>query len=183
MAALGGPLAAPLEPAYDELNPPLEPPKEYRLSLGATVYLGSQEYELLAFDEQTVRLYDPSFPIINKEMARDEFDRKLAENPLNDKLLHVVEDAVPVADAKEPDAGEPPDAPLPVGRIDFLGTNGSVGESVEYTDAEEFVAGDQGRKPCWRTHADRPLPGRPGPDHPPGLPCRTGPAAPGLPGH
>ena len=140
LAALGGPLAAPLEPAYDELNPPLEPPKEYRLSLGATVYLGSQEYELLAFDEQTVRLYDPSFPIINKEMARDEFDRKLAENPLNDKLLHVVEDAVPVADAKEPDAGEPPDAPLPVGRIDFLGTNGSVGESVEYTDAEEFVA-------------------------------------------
>ena len=140
LAALGGPLAAPLEPAYDELNPPLELPKEHRLSLGATVYLGSQEYELLAFDEQTVRLYDPSFPIINKEMARDEFDRKLAENPLNDKLLHVVEDAVPVADAKEPDAGEPPDAPLPVGRIDFLGTNGSVGESVEYTDAEEFVA-------------------------------------------
>ena len=33
-----------------------------------------------------------------------------------------------------------PPAPLPVGRIDFLATNGSVGESVEYTDAEEFVA-------------------------------------------
>ena len=28
-------------------------------------------------------------------------------------------------------------------------------------------------------HADRPLPGRPGPDHPPGLPCWTA-AAPGL---
>ena len=27
-----------------------------------------------------------------------------------------------------------------MGRIDFLGTNGSVGESVEYTGAEEFVA-------------------------------------------
>lgn len=75
LAALDGPLAAPLEPTYDELNPPLELPKEHRLSLGATVYLGSQEYELLAFDEQTVRLYDPSFPIINKEMARDEFDQ------------------------------------------------------------------------------------------------------------
>ena len=140
LVALDGPLAAPLEPAYDELNPPLELPKEYRLSLGATVYLGSQEYELLAFDEQTVRLYDPSFPIINKEMARDEFDRLLAENPLNDRLLQVAEDAAPVADAEEPDAGEPLDAPLPVGRIDFLGTNGSVGESVEYTGAEEFVA-------------------------------------------
>ena len=45
-----------------------------------------------------------------------------------------------MADAEEPDAGEPLDAPLPVGRIDFLGTNGSVGESVEYTGAEEFVA-------------------------------------------
>ena len=139
LVALDGPLAAPLEPAYDELNPPLELPKEYRLSLGATVYLGSQEYELLAFDEQTVRLYDPSFPIINKEMARDEFDRQLAENPLNDRLLQVAEDAAPVADAEEPDAEEPLNAPLPVGRIDFLGTNGSVGESVEYTDAEEFM--------------------------------------------
>ena len=110
------------------MNPPLEPPKEYRLSLGATVYLGSQEYELLAFDEQTVRLYDPSFPIINKEMARDEFDRKLAENPLNDKLLHVVEDAVPVVDAKNRMPGTP-DAPrLPVGRIDFLGNEWQVGE-------------------------------------------------------
>ena len=45
-----------------------------------------------------------------------------------------------MADVGEPDAGEPLDAPLPVGRIDFLGTNGSVGESVEYTGAEEFVA-------------------------------------------
>lgn len=139
LAALDGPLAAPLEPTYDELNPPLELPKEHRLSLGATVYLGSQEYELLAFDEQTVRLYDPSFPIINKEMARDEFDRQLAENPLNDRLLQVAEDAAPVADAEEPDAEEPLNAPLPVGRIDFLGTNGIVGESVEYTDAEEFM--------------------------------------------
>ncbi len=34
LAALDGPLAAPLEPTYDELNPPLELPKEHRLSLG-----------------------------------------------------------------------------------------------------------------------------------------------------
>lgn len=137
LAELNGPLAAPLEPTYDELN---LPKKEYRLTLGVTVYLGAQEYELLAYDEQTVRLYDPTFPIFNKELPREEFDRLLAENPLNDGLLQVAEDAAPVADAEEPDAGEPLDAPLPVGRIDFLGTNGSVGESVEYTGAEEFVA-------------------------------------------
>ena len=137
LAELNGPLAAPLEPTYDELNPPK---KEYRLIPGDTVYLGAKEYELLAYDEQTVRLYDPSFPIFNKELPREEFDRLLAENPLNNRLLQVVEDAAPVADAEEPDAEEPLDALLPVGRIDFLGTNGSVGESVEYTDAEKFIA-------------------------------------------
>lgn len=137
LAELNGPLAAPLEPTYNELNPPK---KEYRLALGDTVYLGAKEYELLAYDEQTVRLYDPSFPIFNKELPREEFDRLLAENPLNNRLLQVVEDAAPVADAEEPDAEEPLDALLPVGRLDFLGTNGSVGESVEYTDAEKFIA-------------------------------------------
>ena len=60
LAALDGPLAALLDPSYDELNPPK---KEYRLTLGDTVYLGAQEYELLAYDEQTARLYDPTFPI------------------------------------------------------------------------------------------------------------------------
>ena len=140
LADLSGPLATPMEPTEEELNPPPPPKKEYRLTLGVTVYLGAQEYELLAYNEQTVRLYDPTFPIFNKELPREEFDRLLAENPLNDRLLQVAENAAPVADAEEPDAGESPDAPLPVGRIDFLGTNGSVGESVEYTDAEEFVA-------------------------------------------
>ena len=140
LADLSGPLATPLEPTEEELNPPPPPKKEYRLTLGDTVYLGAQEYELLAYKEQTVRLYDPTFPIFNKELPREEFDRLLAENPLNDRLLQVAENAAPVADAEEPDTGEPLAAPLPVGRIDFLGTNGSVGESVEYTDAEEFVA-------------------------------------------
>ena len=31
------------------------------------------------------------------------------------------------------------DAPsIPVGRIEYLGSNGEVGETVEYTDAERF---------------------------------------------
>ena len=102
LAQLSGPLAAPLEPTYDEMNPAPAPPKEYRLALGVTVYLGMQEYELLAFDDQTVRLFDPAFPIINKELPREEFDRLLAENPLNDGLLQVVEEA-PTAEPAEPD--------------------------------------------------------------------------------
>ena len=103
LAQLSGPLAAPLEPTYDELNPPPPPKKEYRFALGDTVYLGVQEYELLAYDEQTVRLFDPAFPIINKELPRAEFDRMLAENPLNDHLLQVVEDVSPTAEQGEPD--------------------------------------------------------------------------------
>ena len=102
LAQLSGPLAAPMEPDYDELNPPPAPPKEYRLTLGATVYLGMQGYELLAFDDQTVRLFDPAFPIINRELPREEFDRLLAENPLNDGLLQEVEDISP-AEPAEPD--------------------------------------------------------------------------------
>ncbi len=102
LAQLSGPLAAPLEPTYDEMNPSPAPPKEYRLTMGATVYLGMQEYELLAFDDQAVRLFDPAFPIINKELPREEFDRLLAENPLNDGLLQVVEEA-PTAEPAEPD--------------------------------------------------------------------------------
>lgn len=96
-------LAAAPEPEHDELNPPPAPPKEYRLTLGATVYLGTQGYELLAFDAQTVRLFDPAFPIINKELPREEFDRLLAENPLNDGLLQVVEEA-PAAEPAKPDS-------------------------------------------------------------------------------
>ena len=86
LAELNGPLAAPLEPTADELNQPPPSKKEYRLAQGDTVHLGMQEYQLLAFDEQTVRLLDPAFPIINKELPRNEFDRLLAENPLNDHL-------------------------------------------------------------------------------------------------
>ena len=70
LADLSGPLATPLEPTEEELNPPPPPKKEYRLTLGVTVYLGAQEYELLAYNEQTVRLYDPTFPIFNKELPR-----------------------------------------------------------------------------------------------------------------
>ena len=91
LTALGGDLSRPLEPSYDELNPPPEPEKEYRFSLGDTVYLGTHEYEVLSFDEHEVVLYDTQFPLFNKTMTREEFDNRLKENPLNDHLLHEVD--------------------------------------------------------------------------------------------
>ena len=91
LTALNSDLARPLEPSYDELNPPPEPEKEYRFSLGDTVYLGTHEYGVLSFDEHEVVLYDTQFPLINKTMTREEFDNRLKENPLNDHLLHEVD--------------------------------------------------------------------------------------------
>lgn len=91
LEALERDVVKPLEPTYDELNPPPEPPKEYRFSLGDTVYLGTQQFELLYLGADEVRLYDPTFPLLNKELSREDFDRMIAENPLNDGHLHPVE--------------------------------------------------------------------------------------------
>ena len=97
LEALNSDVAKSLEPTFDELNPPPEPRKEYRFHLGDTVYIGTQEYELLSFDEKKVVLFDTQFPLFNKELTREEFDNRLKENPLNDRLLQAVEEP-PVAD-------------------------------------------------------------------------------------
>ncbi|MDR1408993.1 MAG: hypothetical protein LBJ12_01700 [Oscillospiraceae bacterium] len=59
-------------------------------NLGGKVYVGSKEYEVLSFDESTVRLFDTEFPLLNKELSRAELDRKVAENPQNEHLMMVV---------------------------------------------------------------------------------------------
>ena len=58
----------------------------YEYHLGDMVYIGASEYEVLSFDDNRVMLYDPKFPLFNKEFTKDEFDRKVRENPLNDHL-------------------------------------------------------------------------------------------------
>ena len=65
-----------------------EPQQEaqYAYHLGDTVYMGADEYEILAFDDKQVRLFDTQFPLFNKEMDRAEFDRRVRENPLKDHL-------------------------------------------------------------------------------------------------
>ena len=59
----------------------------YEYHLGDTVYIGASEYEVLSFDDNRVMLFDPKFPLFNKEFTKDEFDRKVRENPLNDHLI------------------------------------------------------------------------------------------------
>lgn len=64
---------------------------EYQYSLGASVYIGADEYEILSFDENRVMLFDKQFPLFNKEMTRAEFDSKVKENPMNDHLKVAVQ--------------------------------------------------------------------------------------------
>ena len=85
-------IAKGFELTEDEKNPPSEPKKELRFSLGDKVYIGSKEYEILGLDDPVV-LFDPEFPILTQDMPREEFFRKAAENPLNDKHYVVVEEA------------------------------------------------------------------------------------------
>lgn len=59
---------------------------EYRYTLGASVYIGASEYEILSIDDDRVMLFDKNFPLFNKEMLRAEFDAKVKENPMNDHL-------------------------------------------------------------------------------------------------
>ncbi|MBR5090535.1 MAG: N-6 DNA methylase, partial [Ruminiclostridium sp.] len=90
---LDGELAKPFEPTEEELNPPPEPEKEYRFSLGDPVYIGTKEYEITELGDPVI-LFDPKFPLLTEEMPKDEFMRKIAENPLNDKYLVEIENAV-----------------------------------------------------------------------------------------
>ena len=66
-----------------------EQPREakYEYHLGDMVYIGANQYEILSFDENRVMLYDFDIPLFNKEMTREEFDRKVKENPMNDHLI------------------------------------------------------------------------------------------------
>ena len=198
---LSGEITRSFEPTYDELNPPPPVPKEYKLSLGDSLYIGSQQYELLSLGDEEVTLFDPSFPLFHQTYPRQEFFDLLKENPMNDKYLREVE-VVPVTE--EP-AGDVPfdveverqlaeeaaheeddvldrvdpqairaklvdvgienghvvddsklnadpfiqqvmadaaalEDPLPIGRIEYLHTDGRVREQIEYTDVTEMEA-------------------------------------------
>ena len=71
---------------------------EYQYHLGDKVYIGADEYEILEFNDELVRLYDNQYPLFNQEFTRDEFDRKVQENPSNDHLKVKVENIKEVID-------------------------------------------------------------------------------------
>ena len=139
LEALNSDVAKSLEPTFDELNPPPEPQKEYRYHLGDTVYIGTQEYELLSFDEKKVVLFDTQFPLFNKELTREEFDNRLKENPLNDRLLQVVEEP-PVADNTKENPDTQETEAIPDEELDALPISTvKDGEVVTYPNAEALL--------------------------------------------
>ena len=85
-----------LSRAPQENTPAKKENARYEYHLGDTVYLGAQEYEILAFDGNEVRLFDVGFPLINKVLPRAEFDAKVRDNPMNDHLI-VPEETEPPA--------------------------------------------------------------------------------------
>lgn len=58
----------------------------YEFHNGDIVYIGADEFEIRAIDNDRAVLVDTSFPLYTKEMSREDFDRKIKENPANDKL-------------------------------------------------------------------------------------------------
>ena len=58
----------------------------YEFNNGDVVYIGIDEYEIRSINDNIVELADTKFPLFTKEMPRKEFDKKIKENPANDKL-------------------------------------------------------------------------------------------------
>ena len=59
---------------------------KYEYHLGDTVYIGAEEYEIAGITDDIVTLYDPKFPLFNKQMDFEEFEQKVQENYSNDHL-------------------------------------------------------------------------------------------------
>ena len=102
------------EEQNDELPETMEPtaaeantlPKEYRITQGSTVHIGAQEYEVVFYGADTVVLQDTRFPLLQTEYSQADFLKMIAENPLNDQLLHTVEEADEPKQDEVPESAE-----------------------------------------------------------------------------
>lgn len=74
------------------IEEPTEEKYEYQYHLGDRVYIRADEYEILSIGISNVVLYDFRYPLFNREMSKEEFDRKVQENPANDHLKVKVSD-------------------------------------------------------------------------------------------
>lgn len=68
---------------------------QYAFSLGDTVQLGMTTYTILGYDETTVSLSDPKYPLLSEDMPRDVFEQRLRESPANGRLIAEAQEAEP----------------------------------------------------------------------------------------
>ena len=77
----------------------------YEYHLGDTVYIGADKYEIAGIKDNVVTLIDAKFPILNKQMNFDEFERKVKDNYSNDHLI-VKEQEENTAEVKKDNSSE-----------------------------------------------------------------------------
>lgn len=65
----------------------------YAFSLGDTVQLGMTTYTILGYDETTISLSEPKFPLLSEDMPRDVFEQRLRESSVNDRLIAEAQEA------------------------------------------------------------------------------------------
>jgi len=111
-------------------------PLVYEFHLGDTVYIGADKFEILELGNDKVLLYDEECPLINQEMDRDEFERKVKENQSNRHLAKRMEVA-DVPSEKEEDE---------VSQIEEVVTEVEI---TEVSEAEETVS----IKPSWEVES------------------------------
>ena len=71
----------------NEIHPTEEQEYIYQYAVGDKVYLGSSEYEIsLISNDGLVSLQDAHFPLVDKEMKREDFESLLKESIFNDHL-------------------------------------------------------------------------------------------------
>lgn len=65
--------------------------KVLNYELGATVYIGANEYSIIGFQGDNIELRDAQFPLFTESMSKSEFERKVGENSLNNHLFSSIE--------------------------------------------------------------------------------------------
>lgn len=141
------------EERNDELPEAMEPtaaeantlPKEYRITQGVTVHIGAQEYEVVFYGADTVVLQDTRFPLLQTEYSQADFLKMLGENPLNDQLLHDVEE---VAESQETEISEEADeieqSEQPESRVDEMLRQALLAVELSEQTGQEVFAFEEG---------------------------------------
>lgn len=83
--------------------------ENYDISVDSVVTIGMKDFEIEFLSEERVVLRDQQYPIFSEELSREEFDRKICENPANDHLK--IKRPLPELPAEEEKEAQPTDVP------------------------------------------------------------------------